>query len=76
MINPASLRKRIKSYFDTHDLDQAPPTILSCAAAIEIIALATKTTPDELSRKIELSPMSVPRHIPDLRQMDLFSETP
>lgn len=72
MTNPESLRKRIKSFYVSRRIDTQPPSIVGCIAAIEIIALALNTTTDELSRRIELSPMTVPYKPHDHRQMDLF----
>jgi len=74
VINPESLRIRIKSNYDQFRIEAQPPSIVSCEIVIKIIAQAVNLSVDEISRRIELSPMKIPDKRHNHNQMDLFSD--
>lgn len=75
MINPDSLRLRVKEYYRGHRIKSRVPSLTECEVVIRVVAQATNSTPEELCRKIEHSDIAVTA-LPyyDHRQMSLFHE--
>lgn len=74
MINPESLHLRVKATCKWRNIELKFPSIKIYTIIIKLIAQALNLTDDELSRKIELSPLTLQEKVYDHRQMDLFPD--